>query len=360
MTLNHSTKIENFGPQWFSAVMGTGAVAISMHLASKQFLPFLLASQMFLAITIAMFLLFIGPWVIRFFKYSEKVKKEWKHPVKGNFFPTMPISLIIIGIALDKIGPTLFSTSSIHTVNTLLFFIGSIGIFLFGWITLSIIFVNKKTDVKHANYGWFIPPVSHLIIPVLGLSLIKPYAGTLMADVLFTISMIALGVGLLLFLFVGSIVYHRYTYHELPVSRLAPTFLIGIAPTSIITVILVKFSGAIENVGIGIELSKILPELKIMSLMAWGFSIWWLVLSVILLLHYVKNKNHPFVFGWWAYTFPLGAFAISNGAIAHLIDFTIFGYVLQGINVVLLFVWIVVFFSTIKSVMNGKCFEEHE
>jgi hypothetical protein len=26
----------------------------------------------------------------------------------------------------------------------------------------------------------------------------------------------------------------------------------------------------------------------------------------------------------------------------------------------LLFVWIVVFFSTIKSVMNGKCFEEHE
>jgi tellurite resistance protein TehA-like permease len=93
----------------------------------------------------------------------------------------------------------------------------------------------------------------------------------------------------------------------------APTFLIGIAPTSIITVILVKFSGAIENVGIGIELSKILPELKIMSLMAWGFSIWWLVLSVILLLHYVKNKNHPFVFGWWAYTFPLGAFAISNG-----------------------------------------------
>jgi len=273
MTLNHSKKIGNFGPQWFSAVMGTGAVAISMHLASKQFLPFLLVSQIFLAITIAMFFLFIGPWVIRFFKYSEKVKKEWKHPVKGNFFPTMPISLIIIGIALDKIGPTLFSSSIIHTVNTLLFFIGSIGIFLFGWIILSIIFVNKETDVKHANYGWFIPPVSHLIIPVLGLSLIKLYAGTLMADVLFIISMVALGVGLLLFLFVGSIVYHRYTYHELPVSRLAPTFLIGIAPTSIITVILVKFSGAIENVGIGIELSEILPELKIMSLMAWGFSI---------------------------------------------------------------------------------------
>jgi len=42
MTLPYSKKIENFGPQWFSAVMGTGAIAISMHLASKQFftIPF--------------------------------------------------------------------------------------------------------------------------------------------------------------------------------------------------------------------------------------------------------------------------------------------------------------------------------
>lgn len=358
MTLDYNKTVENFGPHWFSAVMGTGAVAISMHLASKQFSSFLLVSQLFLAITTIMFLLFIGPWTIRFFKHYEKVRKEWKHPIKGNFFPTMPISLIVIGIALEKIGPTLFPSSFVLSVNTLLFFIGSIGIFLFGWIILSTIFVNKKTDVKHANYGWFIPPVSHLIIPVLGLSLIKPYAGTLIADILFIISMIALGVGFLLFLFVGSIVYHRYIYHELPVSRLAPTFLIGIAPTSIITVVLVKFTSAIENVGIGIELLQILPEIKIASLMAWGFSIWWLVLSVILLLHYVRNKNHPFVFGWWAYIFPLGAFAISNGAMMHLIDFPIFRYALQGSNAVLLLIWLVVFFNTVKSVMNGKCFEE--
>ena len=50
MTLDQSKMIENFGPQWFSAVMGTGAVAISMHLASKQISLFLLVSQIFLAI----------------------------------------------------------------------------------------------------------------------------------------------------------------------------------------------------------------------------------------------------------------------------------------------------------------------
>jgi|GEM_PF-6117464 len=133
---------------FFSGNMGTGTVAISMHLASKQFSPLFLISQIFLVIAITIFLLFMVPWTIRFFKYSKKVKKEWEHLAKGIFFPTMPISLIVIGIAPEKISPTLFPSLIIYPVNTLLLFVGIIGFFLFGWITLSILFVNKKTDVK--------------------------------------------------------------------------------------------------------------------------------------------------------------------------------------------------------------------
>ena len=132
----------------FLSSMSTGAAVISMHLASKQFSPLLLISQIFLVIAITMFLLFMVLWTIRLFKYSRKVKKEWKHLAKGIFFPTMPISLIVIGIAPEKISPTLFPSLIIYPVNTLLLFVGIIGFFLFGWITLSILFVNKKTDVK--------------------------------------------------------------------------------------------------------------------------------------------------------------------------------------------------------------------
>jgi C4-dicarboxylate transporter/malic acid transport protein len=354
-----SKPVRNFGAQWFSAVMGTGALAISMFLASSRFTFFLMFAQLFLFLSIGMFLFFLILWTIKILYHFKKVKKELHHPIIGNFFPTIPISLIVIGIALNSIGPTLFN-SSLILFNTLLFVIGSLGVFIFGWLILSIIFVHKKIDLEHANYGWFIPPVSHLIIPVLGLSLINQYTSSTLADIVFIISIVAFGVGFLLFLFVGSIIYHRYIYHELPISRLAPTFMIGLAPTSIITIILVKLVDAVKNVSFDIQPNLIVPMIKIISVMMWGFSAWWFILAVILLLHYLKNRDHPFVFGWWAYTFPIAAFTISNGAINHLLDYQLFEIILQIFNILLLAVWIIVFFKTLKAVKKGKCFEEHK
>ncbi|RLF58817.1 MAG: C4-dicarboxylate transporter, partial [Thermoplasmata archaeon] len=268
--------IKNFGPQWFSAVMGTGALSISMNIASDYYSPFSYISQFFLLFSIIMFLVFIVPWTSRFITNYNDVKKDLFHPVLGNFFPTMPISLVIIGIALDRVGPSIIDISVVNTISLYLFIIGSIGIFIFGWMILSIIFTHKKIKLEHANYGWFIPPVSHLIIPVLGFSLMKHYTDALVDNILFFISMIGFSVGLLLFIFVGSIVYHRYIFHELPPSHLAPTFLIGIAPTSIITIILVKILGALSGFSIlGIDSSSISAEIKLLSVMTWGFSLWW-------------------------------------------------------------------------------------
>lgn len=353
--------IKNFGPQWFSAVMGTGALSISMSVSSEHFAPFLFLSQFFLLFSIGMFIVFIIPWVIRFFTNFNNVKKDLFHPVLGNFFPTMPISLVVIGIAIERVGPSMFDVSVVNTISLYLFLIGSIGIFIFGWIILSIIFTNKKIKLEHANYGWFIPPVSHLIIPVLGFSLMKHYTDPAVDNVLFFMSMIGFGIGVLLFLFVGSIVYHRYIYHELPPSKLAPTFLIGIAPTSIITIILVKLMGGLSGFSLlGIDPSSISAEIKLISVMTWGFSLWWFVLFLFLFLYYVKKKDHPFVFGWWAYTFPFGAFVISNGAIANIIDFSFFNYMLQIGNILLLLLWSVVFYLTLKQVIKGDAFKSHD
>lgn len=158
----------------------------------------------------------------------------------------------------------------------------------------------------------------------MGLLLISQYTDSTIADLVFIIPIAGFGVGFLLFIFVGSIIYHRYTYHELPISRLAPTFMIGLAPTSIIVIILVKLMGAVENISFDIKQSLILPIIKIISIMMWGYSVWWFILACILLLYYLRNRDHPFVFGWWAYTFPMAAFTISNGALYHLIDYHLF------------------------------------
>jgi C4-dicarboxylate transporter/malic acid transport protein len=351
--------IKHFGPQWFGSTMGTGALIISMAMVSEKLnsTPILRISQIYLFLTLLMFAVYIVPWTIRFFKYPREVNQDLNHPIKGQFFPTMPISLIVIGIGLAKVGPTLFSVSSLRGPCTALFFAGTAGIYIFGFILVPIMHKSKEVELGHGVYAWYIPPVSHLIIPILGLILIaRYYSGTFMGDVLFVISMASWGIGFFLFLFVGAVVYHRYAYGSLPGPRLAPTFLIGIAPTAIMTIALVKLAGAMGGVSFGLELSQVLPMIKLFTLIMWGFSVWWFILTAILFFYYIKTRGHPFVFGWWGYTFPMGAFAISGGAIGQIMDFPAFWFNLYIINFLLFFIWFVIFSLTVKLVKDRKAF----
>ncbi|MBN1521751.1 MAG: hypothetical protein JW928_04390 [Candidatus Aureabacteria bacterium] len=355
--------IKNFGPEWGAAVMGTAALCITMQLSSevsRPFSPLLYVGLGFFLLTTVIFILFLIPWTLRFFMYPEEIRKDLKNPVRGNFFPTIPISFILAGTGMNKLGPMLFGPWLSYHLSIIFFFLGAAGIFTFGYILTRIQFLHREIHLEHANFSWFIPPVSHLIIPVLGACSMDVYwAQTSLAPVIFMISMIALGVGFFNFLFVGAAVWHRYIYHTIPQGRLAPTVMVGIAPTAIVVVFLIKFTEAIEASHgslFGINFVSVFPLIKIIASIFWGFSFWWLILAVILLTHYVKIKDHPLEFGWWAYTFPLEAFVVATGLLAKSVAYQLLYPVLITLNVLAVIVWVTVVFGTVKWLERGAFF----
>ncbi|MEA3490255.1 MAG: hypothetical protein U9R44_07990 [Candidatus Omnitrophota bacterium] len=356
--------IKNFGPEWGAAVMGTAAICITMQLSSevaRPFSPLLYVGLGFYLLATAMFIAFLIPWTLRFFIYPEEVKKDMRHPIRGNFFPTMPICFILAGTGTNKLGPILFGPWFAYHLSMVFFFLGAIGIFIFGFLLLRIQFLNKDVRLEHANFSWFIPPVSHLIIPVLGACSMDVYwAETSLAPVLFVISMIALGVGVLNFLFVGAAIWHRYIYHGMPQGRLAPPTMIGLAPTAIIVIFLVKFAQAIEASHgslFGINFISVFSSIKVIAAAFWGFSFWWLILVAILFTDYLKRKDHPLVFGWWAYTFPFEAFVVATGLLAKCMATRFLHPMLITLNILVVVVWIIVVFGTIKWLESGAFFK---
>jgi len=353
--------VKNFGPEWGAAVMGTAAICITLQLLSEVGKPFsslLYVGVGFYILATVMFITFLIPWTLRFFMYPEEVKKDIKNPIRGNFFPTMPITFILAGTGTNKLGPILFGSSLAYHISIIFFFLGAIGIFTFGFILIREQFLSNDISYENANFSWFIPPVSHLIIPVLGAcSTDVHWANTGLAPVLFMISMIALGVGFFNFLFVGAAVWHRYIYKGIPKGILAPTVMVGIAPTSIIVIFLIKFIQAIEASNgtlFGINFMSIFSPIKIVASILWGFSFWWLILVVILFTHYIKIKDHPLAFGWWAYTFPLEAFVVATGLLAQCMATQFLQGMLIILNILVVTVWIVVVFGTIKWIESGK------
>ena len=335
-------RLKTLGPEWFSPSMGTGSVTIACLMVSIYIPIFQTIAAVFFSITLFLFVLVFFLFLSRFKKYPNETKQDLFHPIKSNFFPMMPISIIVIDIALHKYNTLVFHSTFIEYITHILFWIGTFGIFLFGWEIILVTFINVHVKPDHANFGWFIPPVSHLIIPVLGLSLAPHLPPSIYTSILVIISCIASGIGFFLFLFVGSLIYHRYTYLNLPISKIAPTFLIGIAPTSIIVIILSKLMVIPPHISFGFDFTQLGAFFGMISLIFWGFSVWWIVLSFGLLVHYVKNRNHHFYISWWAYIFPSGIFIIATGVMESMLHESLFTIIFIMLTVILMGMWVLV------------------
>lgn len=344
---------QHFSPAWFASVMGTAVIPLALSFINAGWVK--PVSTFFLLFSVAMFLVFILPWAAKFFLHPSNIKKDLNHPIAANFFPTMPIVLILFSLNLLKFPTLFFSKETSLTLAYYLWLLGALGIYLMGFVILTHIFRHQEIKLPHANFGWYIPPVSKLIIPIAGFELAEKLADK--AEFAITISMISLGVGFFLFLFVGAAVYHRYIYHELPMSKFAATFFIGIAPTAIISVILVKMIHLFHHHSyFGIKGEAVIPIFKIGILTTWGFSAWWFIMALIIIAYYMRVLELPYALSWWAFTFPSGAMCVSSGVAWKISNVALIQYFYYFVVAFLLCIWVIVLLRTFKGVMSGKIF----
>lgn len=348
-----ATITEHFSPAWFAAIMGTAVIPLALSFIDGAWVK--PTSIALLVVSLALFILFLLPWTVKFFSYPANIRKDLNHPIAANFFPTMPISLILFSLNLLKFPDTFFSKAVSLKLAWYLWLLGSAGIYIMGFIILIHIFRHQEIKLQHANFGWYIPPVSKLIIPLGGYELAGHFPQY--AELAFTIATVSLGVGFFLFLFVGAAVYHRYIYHELPMSRFAATFFIGIAPTAIIAVILGKMADLFTHHSfMGIDPAAITSLVKIAMVMTWGFAAWWHIMAVIVTLYYLTRIELPYALSWWAFTFPSGALAVSSGITWQFTGLGIIHTFYLYSVVFLLVVWLIVLIRTIKGALSGKIF----
>ena len=194
-----------------------------------------------------------------------------------------------------------------------------------------------------------------MLIPIAGYELAGHFPAR--AELAITISTVSFGVGFFLFLFVGAAVYHRYIYHELPMSRFAATFFIGIAPTAIISVVLFKMMHLFSHHQLmGLDATVVVTICKFAILFTWGFAAWWFVMALIITLYYITKLELPYALSCWAFTFPSGALCVASGVAWEASKFGIIYNFYQFTAAFLLLVWIVVFIRTMKGVFSGKIF----
>jgi len=290
-------RLKYFPVAFFAMIMGLTGVSIAWHKAELVFGLPLAMSDAVLAIAVLAFATLSVLYLNKLIRFRPMVLKELAHPIQLNFFPTISISLILLGIAFLPRSPRTAGVlwvlgASMHLLLTLYV----IGV----WIH------HEHFEIHHIHPAWFIPVVGNVLIPIAGVPLGFP-----------EISWFFFSIGILFWLILFAIIINRVLFHHPLPDRLMPTFFILIAPPAAGFIAYMQLTGEID------AFARILYYSG-------------LFLTLLLVTQVNRFVRIQYYLSWWAYSFPLAAITIA----------TLIMYEQTGMTTFALIGWVLLSFVT--------------
>jgi tellurite resistance protein len=273
-----SGRLQHFPVAWFAMIMGLGGLAIAWSRAEIVLGLGFTVSPVLLGLATLLFLLLFGAYVSKILLYREAAMKEWTHPVRMHFVPTLSIGMILLSIAW-------LPYSQVYS-----FLLWTVGVVLHLILTLYVItqWVHQsKFEIAHLNPAWFIPVVGNILVPI---------AGVTHAPV--ELSWFFFSIGLVFWPILLTIIFYRIIFHGSLPERLMPTLFILIAPPAVGFLAYLKLTGEVD------AFAHVLYNGALFFTLLLFFQIKWFL-------------RLRFFLSWWAYSFPLTAISIATLAMFH-------------------------------------------
>ena len=308
-------RLKNLPIAFFAMVMGLSGLTLVWQKASEVLGTPAAIGQGLVILVAAVFGMLLTAYVAKALRYPAEVRAELDHPVKLSFFPTISISLILLGTALRHLTPTL--SLWLWAMGTAL------------QLVLTVFIVNRwmhhaHFEVVHMNPAWFIPAVGNILLPIAGMTHGYP-----------SISWFFFSIGVVFWIILLTIVFYRVIFHAPLPGRLLPTLFILIAPPAAGFIAYMALVGDLDTFG------RILVNIA-------------LFLTLLLATQARRFAALDFFLSFWAYSFPLAAMTVAL-LLYHELTGTPWTLWLGGIMVALttaLIGWLIVL--TAKAARRGE------
>jgi len=195
VSLPRETSVRNLPVNLFGAVMGLCGLALAWRVAHHSLGVPVFIGEAIGAFALGVFILVSWGYLTKLVKYPAAVQAEFHHPVAGNFFGTIVISLLLLSAV---VGP--YSPSAARTLWT----VGVLATFMLSYLVVSRL-IKGQVDASHAVPAWLIPGVATLDIPVTGANMPIAWAAEVNLMASATGSILAL----VLFVMIVSRLVHR-------------------------------------------------------------------------------------------------------------------------------------------------------
>lgn len=312
-------RLKFFPIMMYAIVMGMGGLTITYQKAALWLGFPAIIGDVLMYITTAIFLVVTVIYLTKYTKYKMAVKKEFRHPVRINFFAAVSISMLMLAIIYKE---------EYQLVSASFWYPGTLLHFYLTMHTISF-WINENQELSHSNPAWFIPIVGNVLIPIGGIG----FAST-------EILMYFFAVGIFFWIVLFSLILNRIIFHHQLAVKFMPTLFILIAPPA---------------VGF-IAYFKMYHTIDMFALILFNLALFFTFLVAFMYKNFIKIK---FFISWWAFVFPMAAMAISSMLMyKQTLDLVllILSYVM--ISVVTIIIAIVIY-QTIKHMsMQEICIQE--
>jgi len=310
--------VRNLPVNLFASVMGLSGLALAWRFAHHKLGAPAIVGEAIGAFAVAVFVLLSFGYLAKLARHLDAVHAEFHHPVAGNFFGTIGISLLLLSAVLEPYGAR--AAQSVWTAGVLV------------TIALAFIVVSRllkgEVDVAHALPAWLIPGVATLDIAVTGGHMPMTWAPEL--------NLFAGAVGAVMALVLFAMIVSRLVHQSTLAPAMVPSLMILVAPFAVGFLAYVNIAGTTDR----------------FAALLFYFGLF--MFAVV--APRVFRPGIRFSPGWWAIGFPLAALVNAALVYAEVRASAPLGVLATALLGLLSIALAVLTFRTVRIVLNRQLF----
>ncbi|MBP8822374.1 MAG: tellurite resistance/C4-dicarboxylate transporter family protein [Flavobacteriales bacterium] len=331
--------VRDLSPAYFAMVMATGVVSSAAHFMGMDTIAYpLFTANIFFYLVLCVLTL------IRVFVFPRRMALDLFDHLRGMGFFTAPTATAVLGAQFILLEDAFRTAMGLWIVAVLLWTLVTYTVF-----TNLTIKGEKPSFSEGINGAWLLSVVSTQSLAVLSAKLSVHYVDHKLILNFFSLAMWLWGG--MLYIWMISLIFYRYTFFKFNPGDLTPPYWINMGAMAISTL---AGSLLILNTPHAPFLLSTLPFLKGFTIFYWVTGTWWVPMLFILAIWRHAYKRFPLTYDplYWGAVFPLGMYTAATFEMAEAMDLQFLLPIPKLFIYVALAAWAATFYGFLRSLVR--------